>query len=62
MRYMTTVEVADLCRVAPETVRWWRYSNRGPRHLRIPGGRRVLYDVADVEAWLVTMKTDPNEP
>lgn len=52
-RYMTTAEVAELLRVPAETVRWWRHrGDRGPKSFRVPGGRRVLYAVEDVEAWL----------
>lgn len=51
-RYMTTAEVAELCRTSPETVRWWRYVGKGPKAIRVPGGRRVLYAVEDVDAWL----------
>lgn len=53
-RYLTTAEVAELCRTSPETVRWWRYVNKGPRSVRPPGMRRVLYAVEDVEAWLAS--------
>lgn len=52
--YMTTAEVAELCRVSEVTVRWWRHVGRGPRAVVIPGGRRVLYRRGDVEAWLVS--------
>jgi len=51
-RYMTTAEVAELTRVSPETVRWWRYAGKGPKSFVVPGGRRVLYDVESVTAWL----------
>lgn len=47
---MTTQEVADLTRTPVETVRYWRYIGKGPRHFKI--GRRVLYAAGDVEAWL----------
>ena len=49
-RYLTTVEVAELCRTAPETVRYWRFTGRGPKSFKV--GRKVLYAVEDVEAWL----------
>ncbi|MDP9117743.1 MAG: helix-turn-helix domain-containing protein [Actinomycetota bacterium] len=51
-RYMTTGEVADLLRVPPETVRYWRHVGKGPKAFRIPGGRRVLYAAEDVEAFI----------
>ena len=48
--YMTTSEVADLCRTSPETLRFWRHVGKGPRSFKV--GRRVLYAVQDVESWL----------
>ena len=49
-RYMTTAEVADVARAPVETVRYWRHVGRGPKSFKV--GRRVLYAVEDVEAWL----------
>jgi predicted DNA-binding transcriptional regulator AlpA len=48
--YLTTMEVAELCRTSPDTVRFWRYSGQGPRSFKV--GRRVLYRRVDVEQWL----------
>jgi excisionase family DNA binding protein len=48
--YLTTGEVAALCRTSPDTIRYWRHCGRGPRSFRV--GRRVLYDRSDVERWL----------
>jgi len=50
VRYLTTPEVAELCRTAPETVRYWRHIRKGPASFKL--GRRVLYAAEDVEAWL----------
>jgi len=61
-RYLTTAEVADLCRTSPETVRWWRYVSKGPRSFRVPGGRRVLYAVEDVEAWIAEARAESVSP
>ncbi len=47
---MTTAEVADYARTSAETVRYWRHIGKGPRSFKV--GRRVLYDAADVRAWL----------
>ena len=49
-RYLTTAEVAEMCRTSPETVRYWRYIGKGPRSFKL--GRKVLYESADVDAWL----------
>lgn len=49
-RYLTTAELAELLRTSPETTRYWRHIGKGPRSFKV--GRRVLYDIADVEAWI----------
>ena len=49
-RYLTTAEVAALCRTSPETIRFWRYVGKGPVSFKV--GRKVLYDSAAVERWL----------
>lgn len=53
-RFITTHEVAELLRTSPETVRYWRHIGTGPRSLKV--GRRVLYAVEDVEAWLAAAR------
>ena len=52
--FMTTREVADLLRTSPDSVRWWRYVNRGPRSFKV--GRRVLYARADVEQFIADQR------
>jgi len=49
-KYLTTAEVAELTRAPVETVRYWRHIGTGPASFKV--GRRVLYAVEDVEAWL----------
>jgi excisionase family DNA binding protein len=49
-RYLTTADVAELCRTSPETVRYWRHVGKGPRSFKV--GRKVLYRNEDVESWL----------
>ena len=49
-RFMTTAEVAEAIRTPVETVRYWRHVGKGPKSFKV--GRRVLYAVEDVEAWL----------
>lgn len=48
--YMTTRELADRLRKTPHAIRQMRHKGQGPRGVRV--GRDVLYDRADVEAWL----------
>jgi hypothetical protein len=50
VEFMTTAEVAELCRTSPESVRWWRHVGTGPKSFRV--GRRVLYDTKEVRGWL----------
>lgn len=49
---LTLAEVADLLRVSPHTLRWWKHRGlgEGPRSFNI--GRRVAYRESDVQAWL----------
>lgn len=53
-KFLTTAEVADLCRTSPETVRYWRHVGNGPASFKV--GRRVLYAEADVEQWLASLR------
>ena len=57
---LTTAEVAKLCRISPETVRYWRFIGEGPPSAKV--GRRVLYRRTDVLAWLDAKWTAGQEP
>jgi excisionase family DNA binding protein len=48
--YMTTTEVAEELRTPVETVRYWRHVGKGPKSFKL--GRRVLYDIEDVDAFI----------
>ncbi len=54
--YLTTNEVAAMCRTAPATVRYWRHVGRGPEGLKV--GRRVLYAEPAVSAWLERLRSE----
>ncbi len=54
-KYLTTPEVAELLRAPVETVRYWRHIGTGPAAFRV--GRRVLYAVEDVDAWIAEART-----
>lgn len=54
-RYMTTQEVAQLLRAPAETVRFWRHIGKGPPSFKV--GRRVLYAVEDVEAFIAKARS-----
>lgn len=49
-KYMIEKEAAHFVGIAPKTLRNLRNSGGGP--LFINAGRRILYEVADLEAWL----------
>ena len=60
VRYLTTAEVAELLRAPLETVRYWRHIGSGPDSFKV--GRRVLYAVEDVEAWIEAARADSPSP
>jgi predicted DNA-binding transcriptional regulator AlpA len=47
---ITTKKLAAKLRTPEATVRYWRHTNQGPPGVRI--GKRVLYDEAEVDAWI----------
>lgn len=49
-RLLTTGEVASRLRVAPETLRFWRWKEVGPASFRVGG--RVVYRESVVAAWV----------
>lgn len=53
-RHMTTDEVAAETGIPVETLRYWRYVGRGPESFKL--GKRVMYDRADVEAFIADAK------
>lgn len=57
IRYLTTEEVAEMLRTSRETVRFWRHVGKGPASFKV--GRRVLYALDDVEAWIEAARREP---
>ena len=55
-RFLTTSEVAESLRTSAETVRYWRHIGKGPKSFKV--GRRVLYDQADLAAWIDSAKAE----
>jgi excisionase family DNA binding protein len=55
-QYLTTTEVAELCRTSPDTVRYWRHTGKGPRSFKV--GRRLLYQRTDVDQWLAQLRDE----
>ncbi len=54
LNFMTTAEVATLFRTTRATIYYWRHIGYGPRGCKV--GRKVLYQRADVEAFLEQSK------
>lgn len=55
--YLTQAEVADMLHHGTTaTLRWWRHQNCGPKSIRI--GKRVLYKLSDLEAWLAAQEAE----
>lgn len=48
--FITTAELAEWLRTSPATVRYWRSIGTGPPSYKV--GRRVIYDRAEVDAWI----------
>ena len=49
-RFLNNKEAAEYLRVKEETLEIWRYRGKGPRFRR--AGRRILYAIEDIEAFL----------
>ena len=52
---LRTREVSDLLGVPENTLRWWRYTGRGPDSFRL-GPRRVVYRRSKVLTWLAAQE------
>lgn len=53
---MSTTQVEEHTGIPAATLRFWRHKgNIGPASYTL-GGRKVVYDVADVDAWLAEQK------
>lgn len=53
---LTIAEASALTRTPVATLRYWRHLGTGPASFRL--GRRVVYDEADVLAWIDTQRED----
>ncbi len=49
--YLTQREAAKILRLSERSLERFRLSGTGPRFIKA-GGRRVLYRMCDIEAWL----------
>jgi predicted DNA-binding transcriptional regulator AlpA len=50
LELLTLPEAAEVLRAPVATLRYWRHLGTGPRSFRL--GRRVVYRLADVRAWI----------
>lgn len=55
-RRLNVREAAEYTGLAVATLNKYRCSGAGPAFLRPGGARRVLYDVADLDAWLTACR------
>lgn len=53
-RSMTAEEVEAAYGIPAGTLRYWRHCDTGPRSYTV--GRRIRYDVADLDAWIAAQK------
>lgn len=51
---LTTAEVSGIIRKPAGTLRYWRSIGQGPTSFRV--GSTVVYDRAEVEAWLAAQR------
>ena len=49
-RFLGEAATARLLRISRRTLQRWRAEGGGPAFIRA-GGRRILYDIAEVERW-----------
>jgi len=54
MALKTPQAVADRLDSSPQTLANWRSSGKGPAFIKVGG--RVMYDDADVDAWLLAQR------
>jgi uncharacterized protein (DUF1499 family) len=48
----TAAELKELHGLVPGTLANMRHKQIGPKYIKMPGGRKILYFVDDVEKWL----------
>lgn len=55
-KHLRTPEAAAYLGMTISTLEKWRIFNRGPIFSRVPGGRAVIYAVADLDAFIQSGK------
>lgn len=54
---MNTAEAAPYLGVSTHTLEQWRWLGKGPAYMKI--GRRVVYRVSDLDAWMDSLIVRP---
>ena len=56
--FLSTTELAEMLRISARGLEKMRLENRGPRFVRLgKGGKaKVIYNLADVEAWIESLR------
>jgi hypothetical protein len=52
VQHLNQIELSRRWRLSPRTLEGWRRRGKGPQYLKV--GARVLYRLADIEAYEVT--------
>lgn len=56
-RFLTSRQAAEFCGFSPRTFDAFRVRGGGPAWMK--RGRRVLYDLRDLEAWMLAGRVTP---
>lgn len=54
-------QAAPYIGTTPGTLAQWRYLGKGPKYLRLPGSRTILYRKTDLDAWLDSGEVVPSD-
>ena len=57
-RQMNDVLASEFLNLRPQTLRNWRFKRKGPAYSKI--GRRVVYQLTDLEAFLQENRIEPD--
>ncbi len=52
-RWLDAEQAAQYLRLSPHTLEKLRRDGTGPRFFRLGGRRRVVYDIPDLDSWVV---------
>lgn len=53
LRWLDAEQAAQYLRISPHTLERFRIHGTGPRYFRLGGRRRIVYDIADLDSWVV---------